>query len=261
MKRLLLIDGHNILFKAFYGVPERLLPDGRPVQGVIGFIGIMTKIIKEVEPTHILVVFDPEEEPSRVGLYPQYKQNRQDFSGEPDRENPFTQLADIKRALCSLHINYVEQPGSEADDMIASFATRSDCEVVIASSDTDFLQLVTDKITVFGYHGERSILLDEAMVQKKYGVHASRFLEYKALVGDKSDNIDGVKGIGPKTAIRVINGERGLTGEEQEIFDRNCSIIALDTDVSLPYELHQLLLSHNFEGFRVGGFLRNIKVL
>ena len=261
MKKLLLIDGSNLLCKAFFGVPERLLPDGKPVQGVIGFVGIMVKIIRETGPTHILVVFDPEEVPSRVALYARYKQNRQDFGDKPDRENPFTQLADVKRALDGLSINYVEQTGSEADDMIASYAARSGCEVVIASSDADFLQLVTDRIAVFRYHGERSVLLDEEMVQKKYGVHPSRFLEYKALVGDKSDNIDGVKGIVPKTAIRVINGERGLTGDEQEVFARNCSVIALDTDVSLPYELHQLLLGHDFEGFRVGEFLRDTKVL
>lgn len=261
MNKLLLIDGHNLLFKAFYGVPEKLLSDGRPVQGVIGFIGIMTKVIREAEPTHILVVFDPEEKPSRAELYVRYKQNRLDFSNKPDRENPFSQLIDIKRAIDSLGIKYVEQPGYEADDMIASFATRSNCEVVIASSDTDFLQLVSKSITVFRYHRKKSVLFNEALVRIKYGIHPSRFLEYKALIGDKTDNIDGVKGIGPKTAIKVLNGERELTIEEQKLFERNYSLIKLNTEVDLPYTMHQLSFSNRFEAFKVGRFLRSIEVL
>src|SRR3990172_427777 len=100
MSKLLLVDGHNVMHKAWNGIPEKLLPDGRPVHGVIGFVSIVTKLIKLTEPTHVLVVFDPEEKPSRAALYPPYKQNRdKDFSGVPDRENPFTQLDGIKRAL------------------------------------------------------------------------------------------------------------------------------------------------------------------
>jgi len=260
-KKLLLIDGANLLCQAFFGVPERLLPDGRPVQGVIGFVGIMVKIIRETEPTHILVVFDPEEKSSRVDMYPQYKQNRQDFGDKPDRENPFTQLADVKRALDGLGIRYVEQLGCEADDMIASHAAQSGCEVVIASSDTDFLQLVTEKVTVFRYRGQRSILFDEEMVRKRYGVHPSRFLEYKALVGDNSDNVEGVRGIGPKTAIRVIDGERELNRDEREVFERNLSVIALDTGISLPHSLRELPMCHDFQGFRVGVFLKSLTIL
>ena len=97
MNKLLLVDGHNLLFQSFYGIPEKLLADGRPVQGVIGFIGILNKIIKSIEPTHILVVFDPEEKPSRADLFAPYKQNRQDFSCVADRDNPFSQLDSLRR--------------------------------------------------------------------------------------------------------------------------------------------------------------------
>lgn len=261
MNKLLLIDGHNLLFKAFYGLPEKVLADGRPVHAVVGFIGILVKIIREIEPTHILVVFDPDEVPSRTELYTRYKQNREDFSDKPDRENPFSQLSDIKRALRSLGIKYIEQPGNEADDVIASFATQSECEVVISSSDSDFLQIVDERITMFRHHGKKSVFFTESMVQKKYGIHPSRFLEYKALIGDKTDNIDGVKGIGPRTAIKVLNGQRELTVEEQRLFERNCGIIRLNTEVDLPYTMYQLSFSNRFDGFRVGGFLRNIGVL
>lgn len=121
--------------------------------------------------------------------------------------------------------------------MIASYVTRVPCEVVIASSDTDFLQLVSERSTMFRYHGKKSTLFTEALVREKYGVHPSRFLEYKALIGDKTDNIDGVKGIGPKNAIRVLNDERVLNEEEQKCFERNCSLIKLNSNVELPLTL------------------------
>ncbi len=261
MNRLLLIDGHNLLFKAFYGVPEKLLSNGRPVQGIIGFASIMVKIIREVKPTHVLVVFDPEEIPSRVEQYAQYKQNRQDFSNKPDRENPFSQLMDIKRALDNLGIRYVEQPGYEADDMIASFTSRSNCKTIIASSDADFLQLVSKRVSMFRYHGKKSVWFDETTVLKRYGVHPSRFLEYKALIGDKADNIDGVKGIGPKTALRVLDDARKLTKEEREVFERNYGLIKLNTEVDLPYSMHELSCNDKFEEFKVGQLLRGIGIL
>src|SRR3972149_4922649 len=120
MSKLLLVDGHNVIHKAWNGIPEKLLPDGRPVHGVIGFVSIVTKLIKITEPTHVLVVFDPEEKPSRAAFYPEYKQGSLDhYEGKPLRENLFSQLAGIIIALDSLLIKYVIQPGYEADDMIA----------------------------------------------------------------------------------------------------------------------------------------------
>jgi DNA polymerase-1 len=262
MGKLLLVDGHNLLFKAFYGIPEKLLSNGRPIHGVIGFISIITKIVKVTEPTHILVVFDPEEKPSRATLYPHYKENRQqDFGGKPDRENPFSQLADIKRALDCLHIKYVEQTGYEADDMIASYASQVPCKIVIVSSDTDFLQLVNKRTTMLRYHRKKSLSFNEAVVQEKYGIHPSRFLEYKALIGDKTDNIGGIKGIGPKNAIKVLNGERELMEEERRLFERNHSLIKLNTRVELPYTLNQLSFANKFEDFKAFEFLQNIGVL
>lgn len=240
MNELLLIDGHNLIHKAFYGVPEKLLPDGRPVHGVIGFISLLKKIANLTEPTHILVVFDPEEKPSRATLYTPYKRNRHDYDGKPLRENPFSQLAGILQALDSLKIKHVEQPGYEADDMIASYASQVPCQAVIASSDTDFLQLVCEKTAMFRYHWKTPVLFTETVVQEKYGVHPTSFLAYKALIGDKTDNISGVKGIGPKTAIKVLNEQRPLTAEEREVFERNLSLIRLDTEISLAYALDEL---------------------
>jgi DNA polymerase-1 len=261
MDKLLLVDGHNLLFKAFYGIPERLLPDGTPVQGLIGFIGMLMKMLRQIRPTYILVVFDPDERPLKQQLYSEYKANRHDYGGLPDRENPFSQLSQIKKALDHLGITWLEETGYEADDMIASYAGQVPCEVVIVSSDTDFLQLVSEKTTMFRYGGKNSTLFTETYVQEKYGVHPTRFVEYKALIGDKTDNIDGVKGIGPKNALKVLNNQKELDEEGRRLFERNCSLIKLDCRIELPYELEQLSFTDNIEGFDAYEFLNNIGVL
>ena len=255
MNRLLLVDGHNLLFKAFYGVPERLLPDGTPVHGLIGFIGILRKVIKKTEPSHLLVVFDPEEDYSRRQQYPQYKANRHDFGGLPDRENPFSQLSGIKQALDNLGIRWVEQSGHEADDMIASYTVKSRCQTIIASSDADFFQLVSNQISVFRYRGEKSTTFDEAQIMTRYGVTPARFLEYRALTGDKVDNIPGLKGVGPKTAARILNGERVLSQEESRLFEMNRDLMRLNTEIELPYSIEELPLDARIFHVEIGSLL------
>ena len=104
-----------------------------------------------------LVVFDPGETPSRTESYPEYKSNRKDYGGLPDKENPFTQLAGIKKALEKIGIKFCEKPGFEADDLIASYASNPGYQAVIVSTDTDFFQLVSENIAVYHYHGKNSI--------------------------------------------------------------------------------------------------------
>jgi len=145
--------------------------------------------------------------------------------------------------------------------MIASYVSQLSCEVVIASSDTDFLQLVSKRTTMFRYHGKKSLLFDETVVKEKYGIHPSRFLDFKALIGDKSDNIDGIIGIGPKTAIKVLNGERKLTKKELEILKRNRSLIELNTGIELPYTLNQLSFTNKLGNFNAFEFLQTIGVI
>jgi DNA polymerase I len=261
MNRLLLIDGHNLLFKAFFGIPEKINADGKFVHGVIGFIGMTVKIIRRIGPTHVLVVFDPEETPSRTESYPEYKSNRKDYSAVPERENPFTQLAGIKKALEMVGIKYCEQPGYEADDLIASYATPPEYQAVIVSSDTDFFQLVNETTGVYHYHGQKSVWYNTAEITKKFGFHPSRYLEYKALVGDKSDTISGVRGIGPKTALKVLRKERSLTPEEQAVFERNIALIRLNAAVALPYRLDELAYRNHLDMFGISAILRNAGII
>ena len=261
MNRLLLIDGHNLLFKAFFGIPEKIQSNGKSVHGVVGFIGMTVKIIRKTTPTHVLVVFDPEETPSRTESYPEYKSNRKDYSQVPERENPFTQLAGIKKALEAVGIKYCEQSGYEADDLIASYTGQPDFQTVIVSSDTDFFQLVSRSTIIYHYHGKNSIFYNVDEVTRKYGIPPDRYLEYKALVGDKSDTISGVKGIGPKTALKVIRNERALTAEEQAIFERNIELIRLNSKVELPYRLSELAYNNHLDMFGIGAILRSAGVL
>jgi DNA polymerase I len=261
MNRLLLIDGHNLLFKAFFGVPERVQADGKCVHGIVGFISMTVNIIRKITPTHILVVFDPEETPTRTESYAQYKSNRKDYSQVPERENPFTQLAGIKKGLETIGIKYCEQPGYEADDLIASYAVNPELQAVIVSTDNDFLQLVDRTTLVYHYHGKNSIFYNVEAVTEKFGIPPSRYLEYKALIGDKSDTISGVRGIGPKTALKVMKKEKTLTAEEQAIYERNLELIRLNSKVALPYELDQLTYKNHLNMFSAGAILRNAGII
>ena len=261
MNRLLLIDGHNLLCRAFFGLPEKLSNEGKPVHGVIGFMSMTVNIIRKTTPTHILVVFDPEETPARKESYPEYKSNRIDYSQVPERENPFTQLAGIKKGLDAIGIKFCEHSGFEADDVIASYTGLPDFQTVIVSSDTDFFQLVSRQTIVYHYHSKNPVFYNVETVTQKIGVPPSRYLEYKALVGDKSDNIGGVRGIGPKTALKVLNNEKNLTQEEQAVFQRNLELIRLKNNAGLPYELENLVYKNHLNMFPIGAILRNAGVL
>ena len=258
---LLLVDGNNLLFRAFFGFPERLRADGKPIQGVIGFSHMLSKMVRIAKATHTLVAFDPVERHTRRDLLEDYKQNRPSYRNKPDRENPFSQFDDILATLTHLAIPHIQQSGYEADDVIASMALRAaaaDIDVVIGSSDTDFLQLVSDRIMVMRYQGENSFFFTKQSVEAKFGVPPSQYLAYKALVGDKADNIPGAGGIGPKTALKVLRGERILNEEEQAIFERNKELIAFQTDMELPMTFEELHMPVFPNGSMIAGALREL---
>jgi DNA polymerase I len=256
MDKLLLVDGHNLLCQAFFGIPERLLDDGRPVHGVIGFFGILKRIIGQVKPSHLLIVFDPEEKSPRTLQYDNYKANRRDFSRMPARQNPFSQLVYICKALDHMATKYIEAVDCEADDLIASYAVNSKEPTIIVSSDSDFFQLVNEKIVVLRYRRKESIIFDEKLVTTKYGVHPSRFIEFKSLVGDHVDNIKGIKGIGPKTALKVLKGERDLDQAETNIYQFNLDLIRLRTDIRLPYKYGELKLVDSIVNVKIGDLFK-----
>lgn len=205
--RLFLVDGSNLLFQMFYGMPARILgKNGKPVQGVLGFVGALGKMIQMVKPSHIAVLFDGECHNERKDLDPDYKANRPDFSQMPEEDTPFSQLPDIFRALKRMNIPYAETACCEADDWIAGYAKKygSSTEIVIASQDSDFFQLISENVRILRYRGQNSLLCDRDCIQEKFGILPEQYVDFKALVGDSADNIRGADKIGPKTAAALL---------------------------------------------------------
>lgn len=208
MKRLLLVDGNNLLFQMFFGMPARIVNEqGKAIQGTLGFVGALLKIIRRVEPTHIAVLFDGEHENERTSLDEAYKANRMDYGEVPEEENPFSQLRDVYSALDFLGIKHAETSDCEADDWIAGYALRygQEAEVVISSFDSDFFQLITDKVSVLRYRGEKTTICTPEYIREKYGIVPGQYADFKALVGDTADNIKGADKIGMKTAASLLN--------------------------------------------------------
>lgn len=208
MEKLLIVDGSNLLFQMFYGMPARILnAKGRAIQGTLGFVGALLKIIRMVAPTHLAVVFDGECSNPRTALDAEYKANRQDYLDMPEEDTPFSQLPDIYAALDHMGICHRETECCEADDWIAGYAKRygEDMKVVISSQDSDFFQLITDRVHILRYRGEKTVLCDPTYIWEKLGIEPAQYAAYKSLTGDTADNIRGADKIGPKTAAALLN--------------------------------------------------------
>ena len=261
MDKLLIVDGSNLLFQMFYGMPARIVnARGRAIQGTLGFIGALLKIIRMVQPTHVLVAFDGECDNGRTALDENYKANRPDYSEMPEEDTPFSQLPDIYAALDELGICHKETENCEADDWIAAYAARcgSDMDVVIVSQDSDFFQLITERVSVLRYRGKSTVICDPAYIQEKLGIQPQQYGAFKALTGDAADNIRGAEKIGPKTAAELMNtfgdlqtllanGEsirkpsvRRSVLQNAARIQRNYDLICLTGEAALPFALAQL---------------------
>ncbi|MGN0522601.1 MAG: 5'-3' exonuclease H3TH domain-containing protein [Eubacterium sp.] len=208
MKRLLIVDGSNLLFQMFFGMPARIVnQDGKAIHGTLGFVGALLKIIRKVEPTHIAVIFDSQHKNNRCALNPEYKANRIDYSTVNQDENPFSQLADVYTALDYLGIRHTEAVDCEADDIICAYALSfgQKDEVIISSFDSDFFQLITDKVSVLRYRGEKTVICTPEYIADKFGITPDQYADFKSLTGDKADNIKGAEKVGLKTATLLLN--------------------------------------------------------
>lgn len=207
MSRLLLVDGSNLLFQMFFGMPARIVNEqGKAIQGTLGFVGALLKIIRRTAPTHVAVLFDGEHENARSELDSGYKANRADYSEIPEEENPFSQLPDVYAALDYLRIPHAETTACETDDWIAGYALTYGAaeELVISSLDSDFFQLITEKVSVLRYRGDRTVICTPDYIKERFGVRPSQYADFKALTGDASDNIRGAEKVGPKTAALLL---------------------------------------------------------
>ncbi|OKL47628.1 DNA polymerase I [Boudabousia liubingyangii] len=259
--KLLVLDGHSIAFRAFYALREANFrtPNGQATGAVHGFLNMLAKMVDEEQPTHLAVTFDLGRESFRTREYAEYKGGRdetpEDFIG---------QVPLIKQFLEALNITVLTKPDFEADDIIATLATKGpkqDLNVLIASGDRDAFQLINDRVMVLwpGQSPSDVRHMDAAAVEAKYGVPPHRYPELAALTGEAADNLPGVPGVGPKTAAQwlgkyedledllthadQIGGKRGQALRDHlEDVRRNRRLNRLVTDVELPVEPQDLLV-------------------
>ncbi len=207
MEKLLLVDGMNLLWQMFCGMPSRIInKNGKAIHGTMGFVGALIRIVKLTEPTHIVVLFDGEHETERTKLFVDYKANRISDPDTPDDESPFSQLDDIYCALDSMNIKHREVTELvEADDVIANYALTygKRMQVVISSLDSDFFQLIGERVSVLRYRGDKTVICDRRYIQEKYDILPEQYADFKALTGDSSDNIKGAEKVGIKTAAAL----------------------------------------------------------
>lgn len=200
--KLLVIDGNSIMNRAFYGIRLLTNKKGMPTNALTGFMNIYLKLLKEEQPDHVAVAFDLHAPTFRHKMYADYKGTRH---GMPDELR--AQMPVIKQLLAALGVTIVEKEGYEADDIIGTLsheAERQGGACTISTGDRDSFQLITDKVTVRLATNKEDILYTPAKIAEVYGVTPREMLEVKTLMGDSSDNIPGVPGVGEKTALGLI---------------------------------------------------------
>ncbi|MDQ3165523.1 MAG: DNA polymerase I [Actinomycetota bacterium] len=205
--RLLLLDGHSLAYRAFFALPVENFSTttGQPTNAVYGFTSMLINVLRDEAPTHVGVAFDVSRDTFRLQEYAEYKANR---SASPTEFGG--QVSLVREVLDALRIQTIEKEGYEADDVIATLATQAQSagfEVLICSGDRDAFQLVTETITVLYPRKGVSDLarMTPSAVHDRYGVFPTRYPDIAALVGESSDNLPGVPGVGPKTAAKWIN--------------------------------------------------------
>ncbi|MCL2351149.1 MAG: flap endonuclease [Firmicutes bacterium] len=264
--KLLLVDGSMLYFQMYFGLPARIPgKDGRPVHGVLGFVGALIKIIKFTLPTHAAVLFDGEHELPRTGIDPAYKANRAGDARLTGDENPFSQLPGVYAALERMGVARAEIMDAEADDVIAAYAIAygNAMPIVIASLDSDFFQFINENVSVLRYRGDNTYLCGSAYVQGRFGIPPRLYADFKSLVGDASDNIKGADKIGPKTAAALLNRFESLEAviERADEITRpsvresvvrnagrlrnNYRLIQLDGAAEMPFAADELRYGYN----------------
>jgi DNA polymerase-1 len=208
-----LIDGSAYIYRAYHAIAPLTNKSGLPTHAVYGFTNILLRVLREKAPKFLGIAFDVRGPNFRHEMYPAYKANRPAMPDDLSCQIPY-----IKEIVAAHNIACLEQQGVEADDLIASAAKKLAAQghpVIVVSGDKDLLQLVSETITV--WDPMRDVFMDPAAVQKKYNIPPGQLLDFFALMGDSSDNVPGVAGIGPKTAEKLINQYGSLEGLYQEI--------------------------------------------
>ncbi|EKE00901.1 MAG: hypothetical protein ACD_21C00255G0003 [uncultured bacterium] len=233
-KTLVLIDGSSYLHRAFRALPPLTTSKGNPTGAVYGVVNMIKKMISDYKPDHIAVIFDAKGKNFRHEMYPQYKATR-----PPMEEDLKVQIEPLHEVIKAMGLPLLVIAGAEADDVIGTLARRAakkDFAVLISTGDKDMAQLVDKNITLV--NTMTNTAMDEQGVQKKFGVTAERMTDYLTLVGDTSDNIPGVNGVGPKTAVKWLD-EHGTL----ENIIKNADLIKGKVGENLRASLDQLPLT------------------
>lgn len=259
MKRLVLLDSNSLINRAFYALPPLTTADGRPSNAVFGYTTMLMKIIKDLEPSHIVATFDLPAPTFRKELYTEYKATR-----KPMPEDLAMQMPMLKELLRSMQINIVELAGFEADDVIGTLAKKCDYETVIVTGDRDSLQLVSDSTRVWlTKRGITEIIEYTPEKLKEEGLLPSQIIDLKSLMGDSSDNIPGIPGVGEKTARSLLERYNSLEGvyehtselrgklkekveDNKELAYLSYKLATIDTDAPIEYEEEKSILKLPF---------------
>ncbi len=255
MEKLIIIDGNAIIHRAYHALPPMNTKEGLPTNAVYGFFSMLLKLLAELNPDYLIVCFDRAKPTFRKQLYVGYQAKRPKMS-----DDLVPQIEMVHSALDRSKITHFGIDGYEADDLIGTLAKQSgelDLETIIVTGDRDLLQLVNRRVKVLApvLGITKMVLYDEEKVKEKYGLKPSQFIDYKALVGDSSDNYPGVSGIGPKTASELLNkyedfenlylhiselpeklGTKLAQDAEQAALAKKLATIATDAPVKLELE-------------------------
>ncbi|MDR1693695.1 MAG: DNA polymerase I [Lactobacillaceae bacterium] len=254
-KKICLIDGSGYIFRAFYALPPMTSPDGTPVNAVYGFTNMFFKLTSNIDCDYSLVLFDAKRKNFRNDIFPDYKANRAETP-----EDLIPQFPIIRKAVTALNINHLEMEGYEADDLIATYAKiakEQGLEVIVVSADKDLMQLIGPDVKY--YDPMKDTYREEKDVIEKFGVGPDRVVDVQALMGDSSDNIPGVPGIGPKTASELINQYGSLEGLLDNLDDikqdkRRQTLKDNIENARISYQLASLKtdvpVEKNFDGFK-----------
>jgi DNA polymerase-1 len=212
--QLLIVDGDAYAYRAFFAIRKLNSPTGQATNAIYGFIRMLTKMQAKLRPSHLIVVWDGGLAQERMTLLPEYKAHRDEMPADLEQ-----QLDQIIEYLHASGVSTLMKEGCEADDCIAVLArqaTEAGLQVVIASADKDFMQLVSPQIQLFNPNDKSETLWGAEQVRLKAGVEPTQIVDWLSLVGDSVDNIPGVKGVGPKTATDLLR----QFGSVEELYRR-----------------------------------------
>lgn len=260
MDKLYIVDGNSLAFRAFYALPSLHNSEGTVCNAVFGFMKMMINIITKHSPKYLAVAFDAGKHNFRHEIYPEYKGTR-----KPTPEDLRAQMPIIKDILKLMNITTIEMPEFEADDIIGSLSKKFDVECVLVSGDRDLLQLISPKCRVWLTQKGLTDIADLGIpeLKQKYGVTPEQVIEMKSIMGDTSDNIPGVKGIGEKTALSLIEkyGDldtiyqhldeltprcSALLAEGEDMAYMSKALATIKTDLDIPVELQNLTYDFPF---------------